>query len=461
MRGKGPIGMGKKRRWALGVSAVCAALAVAVGFAVQGHHRAARYELLLENSYTHAYYELTAAVSQMDAALQKAQYAATPVMLESLCGEISAKAAAAQLALGELPGSDTRLEQTCAFLARTGDYAAALSRSTAAAGRCEEGVHETLGGLARCCSALSSALLDVQSDLAGGSVSVSDLLGAEQAVSARTGDGAAPAGGTAFQALEADFPEAPTLIYDGPFSEHLGGKAPLALEGLPQVGREEAQAAAARCLGLSAQALSLCSQGEGVLPTWGFSAAADGEEVYIEVTRQGGRVLSLLRARPIGEAALSPAQGVDAARAFLDKLGFGDMRESYYIEQGGALTVNFAPVTDGVVCYPDLVKVTAALDTGDIVGFECHGWIMNHTRRTLDAPAVGEEQARKAVSPDLESLSHQLALIPPGGEHEVLCHEFKCRTAQGSHAIVCINAATGNEEKILLLLEDETGTLVW
>jgi hypothetical protein len=35
--------------------------------------------------------------------------------------------------------------------------------------------------------------------------------------------------------LEADFPELPSLIYDGPFSEHLTGRAPVALEGLPAV----------------------------------------------------------------------------------------------------------------------------------------------------------------------------------------------------------------------------------
>jgi hypothetical protein len=61
----------------------------------------------------------------------------------------------------------------------------------------------------------------------------------------------------------------------------------------------------------------------------------------------------------------------------------------------------------------------------------------------------------------LEVLSHRLALIPTGGEYEVLCHEFQCRTDDGSHVIVYVNAATGNEEKILLLVEDETGTLVW
>ena len=64
------------------------------------------------------------------------------------------------------------------------------------------------------------------------------------------------------------------------------------------------------------------------------------------------------------------------------------------------------------------------------------------------------------VESSLEVRSHQLAVIPTAGQYEVLCHEFKCRRPDGGHAIVYVNAQTGQEEQILLLLEDETGTLV-
>ena len=101
-----------------------------------------------------------------------------------------------------------------------------------------------------------------------------------------------------------------------------------------------------------------------------------------------------------------------------------------------------------------------ALDNGAVMGFESHGWIMNHTDRALDDPAVDQQAARAVVAPELEVLSHQMALIPTGGQYEVLCHEFKCTAENGGHVIVYVNAATGNEEKILLLVEDETGTLV-
>ncbi len=442
------------------ISAVTAAFAIAVGFALQGHSRASHYRQLLENSYTHACYELSTAVSELDAALQKAQYAATPVFLEVLCADIYGKAVAAQMALGELPESYAILPQTTAFLARVGDYAGALSKSTAVNGQYQEEVYSTLAELARSSSTLSASLLDLQSDLSGGSVRISELLQFEQSLADSTGDGSAAMGGTSFQTMESNFPEVPALIYDGPFSEHLGGKEPLALAGTLTVSRDEARAIAADFLGLRPQVLTPTGEGNGPLPVWGFSATVDGGELYAEITKQGGKVLSLFSSRTASDAALTTQEGLTVARSFLTQRGYHAMRESYYMEQGNILTVNFASVQNDVLCYPDLIKVSVALDTGAIVGFECHGWVMNHTERSFESPAISAEAARTKVSPHLYILSHQMVLIPTDGQYEVLCHEFKCRTEQGSHVLVYINTATGNEEQILLLQENEHGTLV-
>ncbi len=107
------------------------------------------------------------------------------------------------------------------------------------------------------------------------------------------------------------------------------------------------------------------------------------------------------------------------------------------------LTVNFAYRAGEVRCYPDLCSITVALDTGSIVGFESTSYLSNHTERTLDAPAVSVDAARKNVSPLLTIQKEQLALIPTDGKYEVLCWEFICQAENGQHYISCINAATG------------------
>ena len=444
----------------LAVSFTAAAFAVSVGFGVQGYARAEDYRRQLDNGYRQAFTELTTAAGELDAALEKVTYATTPSLFASLCAQAYAKALAAQTALGELPYGNVELEQTAAFFAKAGDYATAMARGAGAEGVCTDENRETLRGLAAAAGELSATLQELQLQLDGGALHPEDVAAVEARLAAAAEDGGQITGGSAFQTVEADFPQVPTLIYDGPFSEHLSSRTPQMLEGLPQVTEEEARRAAAAFAGLRAEVFTPTSDGAGNLPAWGFSALVDGGELYVEITKQGGQVLQMLSSRPVGEAALSRKEGLEQAAAFLDAHGYQDMAPSYFLEGDGILTVHFAPVLDGVYCYPDLVKVGVALDNGDVVSFEAHGYLMNHGAREPAAPAVSADQAAERVDPSLTVLSRQLALIPTGGEYEVLCHEFKCQNADGGHVLVYVNAATGQQERILLLLEDENGTLV-
>ena len=452
--------MEKRRVRVLAASFTAAAFAVSVGFGVQGYARAEDYRRQLDNGYRQAFTELTTAAGELDAALEKVTYATTPSLFASLCAQAYATAQAAQSALGELPYGNVELEQTAAFFAKAGDYAMAMARGTNGEGVCTDENRETLRGLAAAAGELSATLQELQLQLDGGALHPEDVAAVEARLAAAAEDGGQITGGSAFQTVEADFPQVPTLIYDGPFSEHLSSRTPQMLEGLPQVTEEEARRAAAAFAGLRAEVFTPTSDGAGNLPAWGFSALADGGELYVEITKQGGQVLQMLSSRPVGEAALSRKEGVEQAAAFLEEHGYRDMAPSYFLEGDGILTVHFAPVLDGVYCYPDLVKVGVALDNGDVVSFEAHGYLMNHGAREPAAPAVSADEAAERVDPSLTVLSRQLALIPTGGEYEVLCHEFKCQNADGGHVLVYVNAATGQQERILLLLEDENGTLV-
>lgn len=452
--------MEKRRVRVLAASFTAAAFAVSVGFGVQGYARAEDYRRQLDNGYRQAFTELTTAAGELDAALEKVTYATTPSLFASLCAQAYAKALAAQTALGELPYGNVELEQTAAFFAKAGDYATAMARGAGAEGVCTDESRETLRGLAAAAGELSATLQALQLQLDGGALHPEDVAAVEARLAAAQEDGEPVTSGSAFQTVEADFPQVPTLIYDGPFSEHLSGRTPQMLEGLPQVTEEEARRAAAAFAGLRAEVFTRTSDGAGNLPAWGFSALVDGGELYVEITKQGGQVLQMLSSRPVGEAALSRKEGVEQAAAFLEEHGYRDMAPSYFLEGDGILTVHFAPVLDGVYCYPDLVKVGVALDNGDVVSFEAHGYLMKHGAREPAAPAVSADEAAERVDSSLTVLSRQLALIPTGGEYEVLCHEFKCQNADGGHVLVYVNAATGQQERILLLLEDENGTLV-
>lgn len=408
----------------------------------------------LSLSSRRSFSELSTYLFEIDSALQKSVFATSPPLAASLCTEIYGKAMSAQLALGRMPFSNVTLEQTSTFVSRVGDYALSLSRRAAAQEVFNDEDLKNLRSLSETAAWLSQSLIDMQRQIENGEITLETLEQTEARL--KVPESAGSGGG--FQAVESEFPEVPTLIYDGPFSQHLEQQKPRSLEGFPEISEDEAKQIAADFFGLDAGALKPAGKGEGKLPFYGFSAESDGG-FYAAVPRQGGIPLLMYRTPQQGEAQKTKEEALEIAAAFLREHDFPEMHQSYHMENDGILTVNFAATQDGVILYPDLVKVSVSLSDGGIAGFEAEGYIMNHMTRSIPAAAISDGEAEKQVASGLSVLSHKMAIIPTAGKNEVFCHEFICENPNGVHCLVYVNAQTGTQEKILLLIEDESGTL--
>ncbi len=112
-----------------------------------------------------------------------------------------------------------------------------------------------------------------------------------------------------------------------------------------------------------------------------------------------------------------------------------------------------------MLLYPDLIKVTVALDNGQITGYDARGYLTNHCWREGLEPALTQEEAARSVNELLTVNQSQLCLIPSAGLNEVLCWEFQCVSPENQNVLVYVNASTGAEEQILLLLLGENGQL--
>ena len=436
------------------------------GFAVYQYRQTILLRQQLSNRFAQSFAELTTAVGELDAALTRGRYATTANMVGHSCTEIFGKAQAAATAASALPYSHRELPDTNAFLSQVADYALATSKA-AQSGQDYDSTaqRENLSTLSARCSALSDALLGLQAQLHDGQLS---LAGGESAMTqlaqriepALKADGAVPAlSGQGQKESVEDSHLAPTLIYDGPFSDHILGQTIKLLEGRPTVSEAEALEKAAAFFGLQKASLSVAGTVEGRIPAYLITGSDARNEVTITVSRQGGEVLQMLSSHAVGAQSLTPEEGVQRAATFLAERGFHNMHRSYHINQNGALTVNFSATQDDIILYPDLIKVTVALDDGRIMGYEAKGYLSNHSERNWTAVSVSEERASEAVSTDLDILSIDLAVIPTPGKNEVLCYEFATEAADGKHHLIYVNVANGLQEKILILLEDENGTL--
>ncbi len=409
--------------------------------------------------YDHAFEELTAAVGGLDTSLKKALCAASPSMVSAVCAESYAQCAAASQAIASLPYGNIELEHTAAFLSKTGDYVYFLSRSGARGEELDGEARENLASLSKNATAVAEALSDLSAQLIAGSVSVEELERAEDTIAGAeeniTGSGFA----SGFKEMESEFQELPSLIYDGPFSEHLEKSEPLTLRDLPEVSGEEAVSAAAEFLGVGEDELDLQYQREDSLPVYVLTRETPGNVETIEVTRAGGKVVYYGTSREPDVGSMGGEDAVRVAARFLESRGYGNMRPTYWAAEAGEIVVNFAATEGEAICYPDLIKVTVASDTGAVSAFDAHGYTMCHTKRELPEAAVSEETAAEKISPALTVKDHNMAVVPTSGKYEVYCHEFICEDADGRHCLVYVNAETGLEERILLLLESENGTL--
>ncbi|MDR0862227.1 MAG: germination protein YpeB [Oscillospiraceae bacterium] len=451
----------RKRQYvAAAIAYALSALLVVGALAVRNGAEARRYKRQVTNAYRHAFTELVTGMGEMDTSMQKVVYAGTPRMMTEVCMDIYGKSNAAKMALGELPFSDVDFEHTSRFMTQVGDYAFNLAKKTANGDKPTDEEMKNLRSLSETTSVLTSNYQELLAQVDDGRLTLGEL-NSIQRQAAEVGrdvvSGSEKAFGEAVKSAEEEFPELPTLIYDGPFSTHIADMKPRMTEGMTAISEGEAREKAAQFFGLKPSDLTFESERGGNLPVYVFSGSANN--ATFEVSKVGGLIVNYFTDYSAESAKISADDAAKKALKFLDEHDYKDMKESYRQLADNIVTVNFAHTLDGVIIYPDLVKVCVALDSGNVVGFEGQGYVMNHHERALSEVKVTEEQARERVSRDLKIQSHALAVIPTGGKNEELCHQFICENADGAHYITYVNAETGVESRIVILLENENGTL--
>ena len=139
------------------------------------------------------------------------------------------------------------------------------------------------------------------------------------------------------------------------------------------------------------------------------------------------------------------------------------MKETYYLKQNGIVTINYAYEQktlsgERIVMYPDLIKLKVALDTGEVLGIETQGYLNSHTERKIPENLISKEKAKEVLNKELQIESENLAIIPTEWKTEVLCWEFKGKV-EDNEFLLYINAETGKEEDILVIVNTPDGTL--
>lgn len=413
----------------------------------------------LSARYQKAFFDAVGHVENVEVLLSKGLVASTPRQIAELFSDLRLQALSAQDRLTQLPLVQGALIETSKFLSQVGDFGFSIAKKAAAGSPPDQDEIDLMQRLREEAALISAALHEMQREAADGRMPWGELRARANARLDRD-----QRDGTRFRTIEEQVQKIPVIQYDGPFSDHLLSREPKGVTG-ESISEEEAEEIAMafvpdpRKEGYRAEARRKV---EGRIPAYGITVTPeDGKdaEAVMDVSVQGGHVVWMLTKREVASRRLSLEEAVEIARRFLEERRFEGMEPTYVSEAENVAVIPFVWVKDGVRIYADLVKVSVALDDGEVVGYEAMGYLMSHTERELPEPRISREEAARRVAPGLEVDGEaRLALIPLPSGREVLTWEVPTRMGE-DRFLFYINVDTGEEEQILRLVETGEGAM--
>ena len=417
-----------------------------------------------ELAYQRAFSDILGHLEDTEGYLLKAMASGTPERTSLMLEEAWRSAALAENSLSVLPIDRRVTEEVSKYLVQVGDVVKSYNAGTVGGDKISEENAETLSKLYGYAQDLNGAFAYMAYNIGQGGCTWQDI---EKYSKAITENVEIAEEYSFLENFSTPFTDYPSLIYDGPFSEHMKTREAKALEGREAITPDQGTALLCHVFSdYTIESIRYSHEStDGVIETYSYiiKVRNDGSRddlitAYADVTKKGGMLYSVALYRAVQEPNLNAEQAVEAGRRFLERMGYEDMSPSYYTVEGGYVTANYCTEKDKVLYYPDMVKVSIALDSGEVVGLEGERYIRNHSERETGGEILSEEEARAAVGTQLTVVSSRRAVIPNdfGGEYDT--YEFVCDFA-GRRVLVYVDCKTGAEREILILQEDENGVL--
>lgn len=392
--------------------------------------------------YQRALYEAAEGMAGMQATLKKLTATASAAMEIEYLSEIAVQASGIQKSLSILPVGADEITKMMKFVNQAGDFADSALAKLAHGGALSNDDRETAASLCSQCAKLSLSIGEILMGEQGNEWMLENEKDMENAD---------------YSFLTGPDRVYPVLLYDGPFSDSLLSSS---MKGLTneKVTREKAMENARAFLSEGLQKIEYNSETFGEEKCFVFDAVINGLKSSVSVTERGGRVLYVICENTKAEERLSEDECIKTAMDYLQKRGFPTMHAGYYRKFAGVLTVNLAPVENGVILYPDLIKMQVNMENGDICGMEFTNYYSNHENRTIEPPLIDETQALLSIDSSLEPIGVKTALIPLS-VREVLSYEVHAKRSDGEF-LVYIDAYTGDEIMMYEVVEMQDGTIV-
>ena len=237
----------KKRRNLIRLVSFFTAVVVALGiWGGMNMYRLAEIKRDVQVSRERALTQLGTYLDDIDLNLQKCIYSSSSEMLSDVASKLWRSSASAKESLSEITDGNTEVSGVYKFLSQVGEYTLSLNKKLSSGEKLTGEEINNLKKLKQYSEKLSQTVnYLIEEEENGG-------LNFEEVKSTLQGEGdeklyLATELNDANQALQ----DYPTLIYDGPFSDHINSKKSQLLENLEDVTQDAAQEKAAKFLGVA------------------------------------------------------------------------------------------------------------------------------------------------------------------------------------------------------------------
>ncbi len=435
----------KRRNIVRLVSFLSAIIVVLSGIIIVNSQNSENLKIQIKNNYSRSLNEFTASLNNISLILKKAQYVTTPARLSLMAAELLTEAENSKNALAQLP-SGSHLDTLNRFLSQAGNYAFSVSGKLYSNNELPSDYSNNLSALCSTAEKISRIVSSAQIDFDNSDYWTLEV---EEKINEQIDENLI----SSLQKIEGELTDYPTLIYDGPYSDHILEGEPLMIKDAPEVTKENAQSIAKDFS--ASQSLEFVCEEKGKIEAYRFA----DESTNISVSKNGGYVVYMRKDREVADNKFSYSRALERAKKFLEDNSLSPFIETYYYIDEGVCVINFAYLDGQTICYTDLLKVGIALDNGEVVLYEASGYLSNHTERAFPSAYYSTEQAKEIVSDQLKILKTSITLIPTKKGKEERCYEFLCSDGE-TQVLVYVNLLDLAEEEILILLKNDGGTLV-
>lgn len=407
------------------------------------------YATQLENVYMRSFYELSSNINDIEVDMSKLIATNSNTVKKDILTDIYNVCNVANTNISNLPLSNNNVKSVNEFINRLGGFSFSLIEKI---NKGQEWSESDINSISELHSHSLNLLFDFNSYISTLSFDFEIL---SQIDYKKNSNGFS----SSFDNIQNTNSKVPTLIYDGPFADSVLNPD---IKGLPQteITKEDArQLILDNFVMYNIKEIKFMNEASGLFTTYNFKVDADEIDLYVQITKRGGFLLEITSSGTGGNKELTVGQSQDLSKTFARAFGFEDMYPVWSTINGKVIYVNLAPIVNGTIYYPDLIKVKVDRSLGLISGWEAKNYCYNHTERSLAIPVLTLNQAQAKVSSLLTITERNRALIPNKFSGETLTYEFVCTWKDYTY-YVYIDCVTGEEVNILRVIKTNSGDLI-